>query len=522
MFIIILSLIFIMSNTFASSKIINNSRLENDKINSNIQKIDISSKYIENSQNDIWNKTYGGNSYDTGDFVQQTNDNGFIIAGCTCSFGAGDWDVWLIKTDENGDMQWNKTFGGIYEDISSCVRQTSDGGYVIVGYSESDNGGIYDAWLIKTDINGTLEWDKKFRGPTYLSAAEDVIILDDGYLIMATIYGDYNDIWLIKTDSDGNEIWDEKVGGISGDDRGNSVIKTRDGDYLIVGGWRFENAILIKTDSNGNRLWRKTYDGSVGFGVFETDDNCYMICAGMGSNAYIIKTDSNGEELWTKYYQTRGNYWCWSFAQTSDKGYVVSGGTDAYPNEADVFLFKIDENGDKFWEMTIGGDERDGANCVIESNDGNYVIIGETASFGAGGWDAWLIKMPTFENQRPNKPSKPIGPTRVKPYNSYNYTTNSTDSDGDIFYFKFICDDDSESFWYGPYNNNETCVVKYYFGKSGTFDIKVKAKDICGGVSDWSEPLTITISKDKSTNNMLFLRILVRFPLLQKLIFLIN
>jgi len=111
----------------------------------------------------VWSKAYGGNKLDTAECVQQTNDGGYIIAGRTDSFGAGLSDFWLIKTDAGGNMQWNKTFGGADSETATSVIQTSDGGYVIVGLTNS-SGTSPDFYMVKTDSNGNLDWSKTYGG----------------------------------------------------------------------------------------------------------------------------------------------------------------------------------------------------------------------------------------------------------------------------------------------------------------------------------------------------------------------
>lgn len=253
-----------------------------------------------------WSKNYGGSSWEEGRSVKQTIDGGFIIAGRTNSFGAGNADVYLVKTSSDGTLQWTKTFGGTDGDYAYSVRQTNDGGFIIAGVTFDFGTGVY---LLKTTSDGTLQWSKVYGG-TGGGVGYSVQQTNDGGFILTGSTGNgagYSDIYLVKTASDGTLQWEKTYGGW-GYDYGLSVRQTIDGGF-IVGGYTnsfstngFDDFYLAKTTSDGTLQWSKSYgetNSENGFSAQETKDGGFAITGiinfGIGhNNFYLVKTDSNG------------------------------------------------------------------------------------------------------------------------------------------------------------------------------------------------------------------------------------
>lgn len=323
-----------------------------------------------------WKKTIGGSDFDSAESVIESFDGGYIIIGYTNSYGAGHSDLWMIKTDISGEILWNTTFGGSGYDYGFSVIKTVDGGYVIAG----DKNG--DFWLIKIDSSGKKLWDKTYSRSHYDRARSVIQTSDSGY---AMIGESNDDFFLVKTDSSGNMLWN-KTYNRRYSDEAYSIVQTADGGYALVGITRPSGMAtdiwFIKTDNSGNMLWNKTYgdsDWEYAHSLIQTPDEGYAITGYKSRDIWLIKTDDSGDILWNKTYG--GSEWevAYSIIQTNDGGYALAGRTESYGDgSSDFWLVKIDNSGNMLWNKTIfGTSERDEARSVIETSDGGYVLAGQ-------------------------------------------------------------------------------------------------------------------------------------------------
>ncbi len=372
--------------------------------------ISLTSNLFAQVPDTLWTRTYGGSDSDGSYSVEQTPDGGYIIAGQTWSFGAGLYDFWLLKLDSLGDTLWTYTYGGSGHDLDRSVQLTSDGGYILAGSSNSFGAGDFDIYLVKTDSLGHVLWTRTYGGGENDYGWCVCQASDGGYIIAAETHSfgaGLSDLYLVKTEANGDTVWTRTYGGIWWD-WGDFVEQTSDGGYIITGGTHIigqntADVYLLKIDSLGDTLWTRIYGGGWwdwGECVQQTSDEGYIITGytssfGAGlSDIYLLKTDSLGDLLWTRTYGGTNRDYGYSVRQTSDEGYIIAGWTASFgPGAEDVYLVKIDSLGDTLWTRTYGGGGADGSWCIQKTSDGGYIIVGLTTSFGAGSDDVYIIKI---------------------------------------------------------------------------------------------------------------------------------
>jgi len=308
--------------------------------------------------------------------VLQTLDGGYLIAGSTsaCWDNCLD-DVWLIKMSSQGQEQWNLTLGGTGDEEMVFVRQTADGGYILIGNTDSYGAVSSNIWFVKVDSNGNIQWNNTFPGIGQ-DKASSVSQIPSGYIIggYTTSYGvRYSVSWLVKTDTKGEVQWRNTIRGSIGDEH--SIQQTRDGGYIIAGITQVDvnhsDFLLVKTDSNGTEQWYRTFGGvshEFSPSVRLSQDGGYILGGRTFSfddgDYWLIKTDEDGNMQWDRRFKGHGLD---SFQQTPDGGYIIKG--DSYNPP----IIKTDSNGNEQWDIRIEWDE---LNSVLQTGNGGYILAG--------------------------------------------------------------------------------------------------------------------------------------------------
>ena len=366
----------------------------------------------------LWSRTYGGDHNEGCTSLIQTADGGYALGGYTRSFGAGESDFWLVRTDENGDSLWSRTYGGKVNDGCYSLIQTTDGGFALAGYTSSFGAGQHDFWLVRTDENGDSLWSHTYGGQRSDACYIHFQTSDGGYVLAGYSNsfgaGDF-DFWLVRTDENGDSLWSRTFGGQDWD-MCESLVQTADGGFALAGftssfGSGEYDFWLVKTDKNGDSLWSRTYGGqNIDYcnSLVQTSDGGYALVGDTDSfgagrdDFWLVRTDENGDSLWSRTYGGGGNEWCNSLVQTEERGFALAGMTWSIgAGEGDFWLLRTNENGDSLWSRTYGGQNQDNCSSLILTTEGGYALAGGTQSFGAGEYDFWLVKLGP-ENSIPN------------------------------------------------------------------------------------------------------------------------
>jgi len=337
----------------------------------------------------LWSKTYGGSDNDYGYDLKQTLDGGYIIAGSTASFGSGWWNIYLVKTDAMGDTVWTNFYSAEGPDIAYCVEQTNDNGYIVAceGFAN----------LIKLDEFGDSVWTQNYG--IIANAVHQTT--DGGYIVGGSMNIEgFGCACLIRTDEFGNCIWQKPyiMGDVNPITK---LLQTPDGGFIAAGPVYSEQSwwdyFLIKTNASGDTVWTRRYGAIIypeeAYALQQTSDGGYIIS---GLYFWTVKTDANGDTLWTSYYGSGESACAFSIRETCDRGFIISGSLDpaGMRDDSQFYLVKIDSLGTIIWEQfygTPGGWDYGQSVCI--TNDGGCAFAGWTNSFSAGDMDIWLIKL---------------------------------------------------------------------------------------------------------------------------------
>lgn len=341
--------------------------------------------------------------------------------------------VWLIflfilphETDLIGQVNFQKTYGHTDGNEANAVISTNDGGYAIAGWYDVD--GLFSAefYLVVTDAVGDTLWTKTYGSASEANAHSINGSGNEGYSLMQTeddgflfigerhfVTGGQSDAYVIKVSNDGTLEWSKIYGGLD-NDYGYKAIQTDDGDYVIAGftesfGSGVRDMYLFKIDSQGEVLWNKTYGGDsidAAFDMLETPEGGYLLVGytfsfSGSSDVYVICTDENGEPLWQKTYGGELNDIGHSIQQSQEGGYLICGETESYgQGEADFYVIKIDSDGNLEWSNAYGGQDYETGRSITQSSSGDYSIVGSTRSFGKGREDVFMVIIDQLGNLR--------------------------------------------------------------------------------------------------------------------------
>lgn len=405
-----------------------------------------------------WQKCLGGTDNDFAYSIHQTTDGGYIAAGYTLSNNGnvtgnhGNEDFWVMKLDSSGNLLWQKCLGGTDNEQVNEVQQTADGGYIVAGFTMSNNGdvsgnhGNEDCWVVKLNSGGTIQWQKCLGGTErdYANAVQQTS--DGGYIIAGYTYSNNGDVsgnhgsddyWVVKLDGSGNLQWQKCFGGTESE-YANSVQQTVNGGYLVAG-YTYSNngdvsgnhgsydSWVIELSSSGNLLWQKCLGGTrmeYTYSVRQITGGNIIVAGSTGSNdgdvsgnhntsgfgfewdQWIVLLSSSGNLQWQKCLGGTDQDIAFSVQQTIDGGFVVggnawsmNGNVISSHGNSDFWVVKLDINGNIQWQKCLGGSSFEMARSIQQTSDGGYIVAGFTLSNNGdvsgnhGNYDAWIVKL---------------------------------------------------------------------------------------------------------------------------------
>lgn len=364
---------------------------------------------LASAQQTTFEIVYGGDGYDEARSIWQTTDVGYIVTGISGSYPSGNSDVFLLKLDSVGAIEWFKFPGGTNLQAGYSVQQTTDGGFIVAGLTDAGGFGGYDVYLMKADMNGDSVWSKTYGGADWDFGYYVEQTTDNGYIIGGTTFsfGKAEQIYLIKTDVNGDTLWTKTHGG-SGLESAKCVKQTPDGGYILIGyttsyGAGEKDIYILKTDANGDSLWSKTYgteNNDEGTFADLTSDGQFIF-SGYAENyqngkvyAVLAKLDNSGNESFVQFIGSpSSDEYPLSVRETPDGGFAYAGyvlGVGA--GNKDYRLLKVNAGGNWQWGKTYGGARDEISNSMLVTSDGGFVLAGSTLSYGNGTKEIYIFK----------------------------------------------------------------------------------------------------------------------------------
>ncbi len=357
---------------------------------------------VDNAGSLQWTQAIGGTAIDMNFSVIQTSDGGYAAAGLTYSYGSGSCDFYIARLDNTGSLQWSQAIGGTGTEESFCVFQTTDGGYVMAGNTNSFGAGNYDFYVVKLDNTGGLQWTRTIGG-TAADYGRSVVQISDGSYVVAGYTKSYgaglNDVYVAKLNSAGTLQWSKAIGGAAGDEYGYVIAQTTDGGYVITGntgsfGAGGNDVYVVKLNSAGALQWTRTVGGTgteESGTLVQTTDGGFAIGGrtnsyGAGGNdMYLVKLNNAGALQWTKTIGAAGDQWCHALFKTSDGGFALSG--HAISGNCEMYLVKLDAAGNCCMAAGSGGASGSGGTLVTPAagSGSGGTLTSPSSNSGSGG-----------------------------------------------------------------------------------------------------------------------------------------
>ncbi len=357
----------------------------------------------------VWQTNEGGVYNEVGQAGIQADDGSYIVFGSTYSYGAGDFDMYLLKLNSAGDTIWTATYGGDSTEYGYDIQQTTDGGYILVGSTRSFGSGKRDVYLVKVDSVGQTVWSRTYGGADNDEGCS-VRVTGDGYIICGTTSSrgaGYSDLYLIRTNTVGDTLWTKTFGGVGGES-GSAVREVTGGGFVAVGstgsfGEGYSSIYLVRVDASGDSLWAVTLGGDkadFGSGIEIAPDGGFVIIGstasyGSGySDAYLIKTDLAGVPTWQQTFGGSNDDRGYSVRPTRDGGYVIAGTTESFGAQGiDIYIIRTDLFGNHIWSQKYGGSKSDFGRMVFQDQARDYMVVGYSYSYSNGGSDIYIAKL---------------------------------------------------------------------------------------------------------------------------------